>query len=279
MKRVIFAIAAVAALASCAKEAPVASKLPSQYSDEISFLVENDLGVSVETKASAVESLSTFNVLAEDTGNSEQVWSLATTKSGSNYNTGKYWPSVDGMYAFYASNIGLAYNAAGTTVSPVDNGTDVVVAYSAYRAGNYKKVIPLTFNHIYARIGEVEINAPESYNLEVKSVSTNIVKSGTYDVKNSAWTSKGSEHAQNLAVGSNDVYAVPGDIVVSVTYVLEKGDFSKEFTKSGTIFLTQGKVNNITASPSLSSDEGASDIVFTVSLTPWGTEDHSITLN
>ena len=49
MKRVIFAIAAVAALASCAKEAPVASKLPSQYSDEISFLVENDLGVSVET--------------------------------------------------------------------------------------------------------------------------------------------------------------------------------------------------------------------------------------
>lgn len=272
-------MAAIAALASCAKEAPVASQSPVQYSDEISFLVENDLGASVETRASAVESLNSFNVLAENTGSSEQLWSLATTKSGSNYNTGKYWPSVDGKYAFYASNVALAYNAAGTTVSPSDNSTDVVVAYSAYSASNYRKVIPLTFNHIYARIGEVEVNAPESYNIEVKSVSTKIVKGGTYNVKTDVWSSKGSEAAQSLAVGANDVYAVPGDIVVTVNYVLTKGDYKKEFTKSGTITLTQGKVNNITANPSLSSEEGASDIVFTVSLTPWGSQDHTVQLN
>lgn len=279
MKQLFFTIAAVAALASCAKEAPVASQSALQDSDEISFLVENDLGVSVETRASAVESLNSFNVLAENTVSSEQLWSIETTKNGSNYNTGKFWPSVDGKYAFYASNVTLAYNAAGTTVSPSDNDIDVVVAYSAYSAGNYRKVVPLTFDHIYARIGKVEINAPESYSIEVKSVSTEIVKGGTYNVKTSVWSSKGSEAAQTLSVGANDVYAVPGNIVVTVTYVLTKGDFSKEFTKSGSISLTQGKVNNITASPSLSSDEGASDIVFTVSLTPWGSEDHSITLN
>ena len=279
MKRIILAMAAIAAFASCAKEAPVASQSPVQYSDEISFLVENDLGASVETRATAVESLNSFNVLAENTTESKELWSLATTKSGSNYNTGKYWPSVDGKYAFYASNVALAYNAAGTTVSPSDNSTDVVVAYSAYSASNYRKVIPLTFNHIYARIGEVEVNAPESYNIEVKSVSTKIVKGGTYNVKTDVWSSKGSEAAQSLAVGANDVYAVPGDIVVTVNYVLTKGDYKKEFTKSGTITLTQGKVNNITANPSLSAEEGASDIVFTVSLTPWGSQDHTVQLN
>ena len=277
MKRLFFAMAAIAALASCAKEAPVASTLPE--SAEISFQVANELGVSVSTKATAVTSLDAFNVVAENSASSAELWSLQTTKSGSNYNTGKYWPSTDGKYAFYASNVALTHAASGTTVSPSDNNTDVVVAYSAYSASNYRKVIPLTFDHIYARIGTVQVNAPESYTIKVNSVSTSIVKSGSYNVKTGAWTSKGSATAQTLANGSNDIYAVPGDIVVTVNYTLTKGDYVKTFEKSGTITLSQGKINSITASPSLSAEEGASDIVFTVTLTPWGSQSHSVTLN
>ena len=277
MKKIFFVMAAVAALASCAKEAPVAS--PLQDSAEIAFHVADDLGATVTTKAAAVTSLDAFNVVAENSTNSSQLWSLATTKSGSNYNTGKYWPSTDGKYAFYASNVALTHAAGGTTVSPADNSTDVVVAYSAYNASNYRKVVPLTFDHIYARIGKVEVNAPQTYDINVKSVSTNIIKNGTYNVKTSAWSSKGTAAAQSLAVGDNDVYAVPGEIEVTVNYVLTKGDYVKEFTKSGKITLTQGKINSITANPSLSAEEGASDIQFTVTLTAWGSQNHTVTLN
>lgn len=276
MKRIFFALAAVAALASCAKEAaPVASL---QQSDEIVFQVKDGLSFDVQTRATAVTSLSSFNVVAENSADNSQLWSLQATQSGSNYVTGKYWPSTDGKYAFYASNIALTHAASGATVSPANNDTDVVVAYSAYSSSNYRKVVPLTFDHIYSRIGSVTVETPESYTLKVNSVSTQIVKGGTYSLKNGSWSNKGTAAAQTLAVGNNDVYAVPGDIVVTVNYTLTKGDYTKTFEKSGTISLAQGKVNNITATPSLSTEEGASDIVFTVSLKDWGTQNHSVEL-
>lgn len=276
MKKIIFALAGVVALASCNKELPSASISEAQ---EVIFKVENNLDFNIQTKATAVTELNTFNVIAENSTSSSSVWSTTTTKSGSNYTTGKYWPSTDGKYAFYASNVAMTYASGGATISPSSNDTDIVVAYSAYNANNYKKSIALTFDHIYARIGTVSITAPSGYTINVSSVSTSIVKGGTYNVKTGSWTSKGTSSSQTLSVGSNDIYAVPNTYNVTVKYTLTKGDYSKEFTKTGSVTLVQGKINNITATPSVSSDEGASDIIFTVSLTPWGSQNHSITLN
>ena len=90
MKRLFFAMVVIAAFASCAKEAPVVSTLPE--SAEISFQVANELGVSLSTKATAVTALDAFNVVAENSASSDELWSLQTIKNGSNYNTGKYWP-------------------------------------------------------------------------------------------------------------------------------------------------------------------------------------------
>lgn len=276
MKKIYFALAALAVFAACNKEVPTSSV---QGPAEVVFKIENSLDFAVQTRAAAVTSLTTFNVVAEDSDSQSEVWSVATTQSGSNYNTGKYWPSVDGKYAFYAANTTLAYVAGGATVSPADNELDVVVAYSPYSSANYKNTVALTFEHIYARIGDVTINAPEGYSIAVSSISTAISKGGTYNLQSAGWTSKSAEAAQVLAEGANDVYAVPATYDVTVVYTLTKGDFVQEFTKTGSVTLVQGKVNSISATPVVSSDEEAQDIVFTVTLTPWGSQNHDISLN
>lgn len=276
MKKICFALAALAVFAACNKEVPTSSV---QGPAEVVFKIENSLDFAVQTRAAAVTSLTTFNVVAEDSDSQSEVWSVATTQSGSNYNTGKYWPSVDGKYAFYAANTTLAYAAGGATVSPADNELDVVVAYSPYSSANYKNTVALTFEHIYARIGDVTINAPEGYSIAVSSISTAISKGGTYNLQSAGWTSKSVEAAQALVEGANDVYAVPATYDVTVVYTLTKGDFVQEFTKTGSVTLVQGKVNSISATPVVSSDEEAQDIVFTVTLTPWGSQNHDISLN
>ena len=276
MKKIFFALAGLAALAACNKE--IQTKFVQEPS-EVVFKIENSLDFAVQTRAAAVTALSTFNVIAEDSNVQSEIWSVATTQSGSNYNTGKYWPSVDGKYAFYAANTSLTYAADGATVSPADNELDVVVAYSPYSSANYKNTVALTFEHIYARIGDVTINAPESYSIAVSSISTSISKGGTYNLQAANWTEKSALAAQTLAEGANDVYAVPATYDVTVVYTLTKGDFVQEFTKTGSVALVQGKVNSISATPSVGSDEEAQDIVFTVTLTPWGAENHDVTLN
>lgn len=276
MKKIGFALAALAVFAACNKEVPTSSV---QGPAEVVFKIENSLDFEVQTRAAAVTSLTTFNVVAEDSDSQSEIWSVATTQSGSNYNTGKYWPSVDGKYAFYAANTTLAYAAGGATVSPADNELDVVVAYSPYSSANYKNTVALTFEHVYARIGDVTINAPAGYSIAVSSISTSISKGGIYNLKSASWTSKSTAAAQTLAEGANDVYAVPATYDVTVVYTLTKGDFVKEFTKTGSVTLVQGKVNSISATPVVGSGEEAQDIVFTVTLTPWGAENHDITLD
>lgn len=279
MKGIFYAsVAAAAILVSCAKEAPVAVQEAPEMS-EITFAVEGDLDFSVRTRATALTSLESFNVIAENDTPS-QVWSLSSvTKSGSNYKTGKMWPATDQKYSFYASNEAISYNASGSTVSPKNADTDVVVAYSAYSSANYRKSVPLTFDHIFARVGTVNIPAPDGYAINVSSVKINGATSGTYNLKSAAWTSKGSSSDKTLQVGSNDLYIVPAQCTITVTYTLTKGDYSQSFTKTGSVNIAQGMINNITATPTLSDDEGANEIIFTVTLTPWGTKDHTLNLN
>lgn len=276
MKRIFIGLALMAAVMSCQKQSYESAPMDTR---EISFSVEG-LDFDVKTKAAAVTELSTFGVIAENTNTPAQEWALASvTKSGTSYNTGKYWPATDMKYAFYASNASLSYATTGTTVSPTDAETDVVVAYSAYSALNYKTSIPLTFNHIFSRIGNVTISAPEGYSISVSSIKVNSPVSGTYNIKTGEWSAKGSAVEKNLSEGANDVYVVPGTYTVSVSYTLTKGDYVQSFTKTGNVTLSQGNINSISATPTVESGEGAENIVFTVTLTPWGNDSHNITLS
>lgn len=276
MKRILTSLAVVAALAACNKaETSVA---PSPEDGALIVFMASGLKADVATKADAVTSLSTFGVIAEETATPKQAWAVTSvTQSGTDYRTGKYWPSTDEKFAFYASNSAMTYAAAGTTVSPASAANDVVVAYFPYTAASYKTKNKLVFNHIYARIGAVAVNKPAGYDsISDVTLALSAPVGGTYNIRTSAWTDKGAATAQTLAVGPNDVYVVPGTYSLSVTYTLTKGEYVETFTKSANVALVEGKINTITATAPAGE---ATEIVFTIEITPWGDNDIEVALS
>lgn len=276
MKRIISSLAIIAALVACNKvETSVA---PSPEDGAQIVFMASGLKADVATKADAVTSLNTFGVIAEETTTPKQAWSVASvTQSGSDYKTGKYWPSTDEKFAFYASNSAMTYAASGTTVSPASATNDVVVAYFPYTVASYKTKNNLTFNHIYARIGAIAVNKPDGYDsISDVTLALSAPVGGTYNIKTSTWTVTGSAAAQTLAVGANDVYVVPGTYSLSVTYTLTKGDYVETFTKSANVELMEGKVNTITATAPAGE---ATEIEFTIEINPWGDNNIEVTLS
>ena len=277
----LFGLLAAAALMStgCEKSTP-----PRHADDgEIVFAAQG-LNFNVQTKATPVTELATFNVLASTgtVGASEtQAWApVAVTKDGSDYLTGKYWPLTDQSYHFYASNASPTFGATGSTVT-ADGSTDIVVAYLP--SPSFKEKNTLTFNHIYARVGNLTLNTQSGYTLSgVSATLKDGVSGGTYNIfsgngqtDGTGWSglSAASDRAlgafsssTTAPVSSNDLWLVPGDYTISVTYTLNKGDYSEQFTKTGTVSLVAGKTNTITATAVGGS---ASEIKFGVSVTAW----------
>ena len=234
------------------------------------------LDVSVETRATPVTELATFNVLAStgSAGSESQAWApVAVTKSGSTYLTGKYWPAADPSYHFYASNAALTFAAAGSTVT-ADGSTDVVCAYLPSPA--YGEPNALTFDHIYARVGSFSVATQSGYEISAVSATLkNGVSGGTYNLRTGAWSglSAASDRACASFTGgtssqssSNDIWLVPGTYTISVSYTLTKGEYVVPFTKTGSVTLVAGKTNNISTTAVGGS---ASEIVFSVSLASW----------
>ena len=278
-KLALVGIAAILAATGCEKSTP-----PRHADDgEIVFAAQG-LNFNVQTKATPVTELATFNVLASTgtVGASEtQAWApVAVTKSGSDYLTGKYWPLTDQSYHFYASNASLTFGATGSTVT-ADGSTDIVVAYLP--SPSFKEKNTLTFNHIYARVGSFTLNTQSGYTLSgVSATLKDGVSGGTYNIfsgngqtDGTGWSSLSAASDRALGafsssttapVSTNDLWLIPGDYTISVTYTLNKGDYSEQFTKTGTVSLVAGKTNTISATAVGGS---ASEIKFGVSVTAW----------
>lgn len=289
IEKFLLAIALVS-MFSCSKSIDKANYIPEDETvdmeNRIVFSAEgNGLGLDVTTKASAVTSLTSFNVVCEDASSTaNQKWSLTATKSGSYYITDKYWPSTDSKYSFYASNASVTYATSGATVSPSNNGTDVIVAYKAYSASDYCQNIVLSFEHIYCRIGTIKATAKEGYTISNVSCSLSAPESGTYNLKTASWTSKGAANSQsfgtfsnssNVSTSTNDLYILPGTYSLTLNYTLTRGDFTKAYSSTAKVTLTQGKINNINAT--ITADE-ATSVQMSVSIAAWSSVDVPVTL-
>ncbi len=241
----------------------------------IAFSADGDgINTQVSTKASPVTSLTSFNVTASKGTTETAVFENVSFTGAPNYTGGKFWPSTDQSYHFYASNASMTFSPSAVTVSPANANTDVIVAKLA--TPTYKASNKLTFKHVFARIGTITLNAPAGYTLSgTPTFALSAPVSGTYDIKSDAWSVKGTAAAQTLGSGANDVWVVPGTYELSVTYTLTKGDYTQTFTKKASVALAQGKISNITAT---APDGAASGITLTVELTPWETTSLSITL-
>lgn len=222
-------------------------------------------GVTIDTKASVVTetTLNSSGFYASATtgsaGSETSKWnSVSFAKSGDYFVGGKYWPSTNPSYHFYASNNALTFAAAGTTVSAT-NSTDVVCAYLP--SPTYLSANSLTFNHIFARIGNVTISAVSGYTISGISVTITPKTGGTYNIRTgngqtngTGWSSLTTGSATTIAnttpgTKSNDLWLVPGDYDISFSWTATKGDYSQSFSgKTASASILAGRVNVITAS-------------------------------
>lgn len=291
MKNFLFfaALASCAIAASCNKNTVSSIASAGNESNEIIFeTVGLAAGVDVKSVAET-KSLSQFNVAATTDGTSseEYAWAsphyvLFSEQSGSqNFTGNKFWPKDDPGFHFYASNANLNCTDGTTPTISATNTTDIVCAY--LEKPTYKAPNQLTFKHIFARLGAVTINVPDKgYSFKSVEVSLTPLNGGTYSIKEgygntnaAGWsdTTTGTPLKIASAQGVNaasDEYLVPGEYTLTATYTLQKDLYEESFTKTGSVDIQGGKINNISVSvPTPESGSGAVDIIFTVSVAPW----------
>lgn len=281
-------VASLAFLSSCAKQddAGVA---------EIMFYpagLEHVFGV--ETKATAVEAASFTEFYAAATsgtpGSESSEWTSAhfSGTPGEAYRADeprKWWPHDNPGFSFYGSNLPIVFDAAGSYVT-ASTSTDVVCAYLPNP--RYLDLNTLTFNHIFARVGAVTVNAAEGYTISSASITFTPKVSGNYNLRTGAgqtdgtgWSSTTNGSASNLlgsfstitygtasasSTSSNDLYLVPGTYTVYATWTATRGYYTETFSSVAVdVSFTGGKINTI----STTLGGLAEEIVFAVSVTPW----------
>lgn len=272
----VFIIAATVVLsfASCQKN----DRIPNDSEGQEIVLNFGD-SFDVETKASAVTSLTSAYWGASTGTSTESVkWSTASASvSSGKISTGKYQTVSPTFYNYYVAN--QTFTVAGD-MTVANNNTDIVAGRTASSSSTTPSV---TLNHIFARTGSLTCNTQSGYT--ISGVSWKIYGSssdvqgtaGTYNMKSQSWTAASTKLTSETAITStSDMYLIPGTYTIKVSYTLTKGDYSQSFTKTGTVSLTMGKVNNISCT---AIGGGASEIVLSVSLTAWGSENKNMTLS
>lgn len=298
MKKVFYFIfIAAAALVACNKQLDD-NVAPAGETAEIVFTMPSEFGFATRATEVTTADVNTIYVNATTGSSSETaVFTSSTfTKSGNDWKGGKFWPETDPGYHFYVANVALTHTSSGATVSPSNANTDIVVDYVA--SPTHKQKTNVVLEHIFAQVGTVSMKAPAGYAVTNMKVSLTPIVGGTYNLKSDAWTSRGSAQSAVYILGNNNsgvtistesnnstytgtdnnLWLVPGSYVLTASYTISKGEYSKNITgKTCTVTLVQGKNNNIgpTVSgnvdqPNIPEPDDIAEITFGVTVTPWG---------
>jgi hypothetical protein len=137
----------------------------------------------------------------------------------------------------------------------------------------------LTFNHVLTRLGKCTITQPSGYQGSNLRITITPKTSGTYNLRTGAWSATSNASSETLVTSSfdgggsvNDIYLIPGRYTLNATYTLTKGTYTENFSKSATVRLDGGYINQISATLP---EGNATDLQFTVTVTPW--TNHSMT--
>lgn len=259
---------------SCNKDEKISAQSEPK---EIVLNVGEDEDIKFVTKTSVVDAVPSSLYWGASTGSAVKYASTTGTVSGGKIATGKFQTATPTPYVWYTSNVGMSI-AANATVS-ASNTTDVICGKSAATTSITPSV---AMNHIFARTGSLTLSLPSGYThssvtwtIKPKSGETNTGTAGTYNITSGAWSSTTALTNTNIT-GSSDLYLIPGNYTLTVSFTASKGDFSKTYTQSGTVTLTGGKINNITATSSTNEAQG---ITISVSLTAWSSQSTSVTLS
>ena len=252
--------------AGCAKSVEPENQHPQQI---VLCVGDDTIDMDVQTKATAITEIPStlyFSVTTVTSGSSEtqKKESASVSVEKGKIATGLYQTVSPTTYKYYVSNLPITFAASGSTVS-ASNATDVI----AGTATSSSTSPSVTLDHIFARTGTLTLNTQDDYVLSKVSWSISSSTggtSGTYNIAKKTWSSLTSLASTSIT-GSSDMYLVPGSYTLTVSYTLTKGDWTQNFTKSASVTLVGGKINNISGT---ASGGNASEISLSVSLTPWG---------
>ena len=282
--KTLLSAAVVLAVSSCVKNAEgPAGEGPSRERIGFNLAGSSVISSGVSTKADVVTASTLeatgFNVSATAGAageESELFTGVAFSKSGTSFKGEAYWPKTEpaGGIHFYASNVAMSYSSGSVKVSAA-NTTDVVCAYLA--SPTFKAENTLTFEHVFARLGTVTVNAKEGYTLSDVSVTVTPKTGGTYDIHSgygstdgTGWsdTVTGSETVVANAAGANatDILLVPGHYVFTVSWTSTKGGISETFTGETVEFDLEAGVKSLME---LTLGGSLKDMTFAFVVTPW----------
>jgi hypothetical protein len=287
MKKILIMTACLAALcnASCVKESAgrTAAEDKEKSTDSEIIFDAGGLGIDVETKATVVniDNLPEFNVIAAtgSDGAETVAWSTVARKVlGYKFSTGKYWPAVNPNYHFYASNSDIVMESGSPKVTAdVSSNKDIVVA-SSKTPSFPAQLIPLSFIHLFSKLGEVTISSDKGYTLtDISLRLVNAKTGGKWNLNTSSWDESAYtvDPSLPIAVGNNDILVVPGAVRVEATLKMNKGDYSSEFTFGANVQLVQGKVCNLELNVP---QDPAVPIVLNVTIADWQSTKLPLTL-
>jgi len=282
MKKILLIAASAAGimLTSCSKESIT---IPDTDGEIILGIDGEGLDLKVDTRATAVTSIPATLYWSGTTGNWKSEtpkWDSASASvtSGS-LPTGKYQTATPTSYNYYVSTNPITFGAGGSTIS-ADNSTDVIAGCTQ---GATTLTSPsITMEHVFARTGSLSHTPADGYS--ASNVSWKIQsktggtggRAGTYNIATKAWGNVSALSQQDLG-STSDLYCVPGEYTITVTYTLSKGDYQETNTVSGNVTLVAGKVNNISTVLPIKQG-GAHEIVIGVTLSGWGSNPLTLTL-
>ena len=243
--------------------------------EEIVLHLDDEGKFTVDTKATAVTTLpsSLYWGMTYSNGTVKQA-TTSKSVSSSKISTGYYQTLSPTTYIHYVSNLNFT---AGGAMTVANNGTDVIVGKSSSSSATPS----VTLNHIFARTGTLTCNTQSGYTISgvswtITSYGSTTGTAGTYNVSSESWTARSAALSETSINSSSDLYLIPGEYTIKVSYTLSKGDYSQSFTKSGRVTLSAGNVNNITCT---ASGGAAQEIVLSLSLSAWGSTTLTPTLS
>lgn len=264
--------------ASCAKSVEQENQNPSEI---VLSLGSDSIDMDVQTKASATEissmPASLYLAMTTGTAGSSEASKLASVSKGVSAGklaTGIYQTESPTSYNYYLSNLPITVTGTGSTIAAV-NTTDVIAGTCTSNSATPA----VTLDHVFARTGTFNLNAQKGYEIsdiswKIKSESGSGTK-GTYNMATKQWSSVSALAEQSVASGT-DLYLVPGNYTLSVTYTLKKEDWTKTITKTASVKLEAGKINNISGT---AVGGTAEEITLSVTLTAWTNNNITVTFS
>ncbi len=311
MKKIIFALVAVAALASCSNEDVIElNRTAIAFGDNF---IENSTRADYSQAANKVKSFKVYGTATGTNDATVQIFNGVTISRPTDVADGDdtAWTQTDGAPQFWLPSVKYNFVAivdgeSTTTTLPetipftvTDGNGDLLYAETAITTNTNavpgvgvttKGLVPFTFGHLLSKVQFTVTNTIENYTIQVTGITVSgAAKEGTYTVSTGNWAQNGSTSTEltfgttvKIADGANAVASETRQILpvnqtlgITINYDIYFGD-TKISSASKTGNITQAFAKNTVYN--IGATISGNQIKFTVTECAGFTADAEITM-